>query len=53
VYDAFKRAAADSDNFIVGLANSRPGGERNYRKLNLLDFDAVSTFIRETKPDCE
>jgi len=49
VFDAFAREAAD--HTVVGLANSRTGGERNHRKLNLLDFDAVSTFIRETKPD--
>jgi hypothetical protein len=51
VFDAFAREAAD--HTVVGLANSRTGGERNHRKLNLLDFDAVSTFIRETKPDCK
>jgi hypothetical protein len=51
VFDAFKRAAAD--NTVIGLANSRSGGERNHHKLNLLDFDAVSTFFRETKPDCK
>jgi len=49
VFDSFKRAAAD--NTVIGLANSRSGGERNHRKLDLLDFDAVSTFFRETKPD--
>ena len=51
VFDAFKRAAAD--NTVVGLANSRSGGERNHRKLDLLNFDAVSTFFREAKPDCK
>jgi hypothetical protein len=51
VFDAFARVAAN--HTVVGLANSRAGGERNHRKLNLLDFDAVSTFIREAKPDCK
>jgi len=49
VWDAF--ATASTDHTVIGLANSRPGGERNHRKLNLLDFDAVSTFFREVKPN--
>jgi len=51
VWDAFARAGAD--HTVIGLANSRPGGERKHRKLNLLDSDTVSTFFRETKPNCE
>jgi len=51
VWDAFARAGAD--HTVIGLANSRPGGERNHRKLNLLDSDTVSTVFREIKPNCE
>jgi hypothetical protein len=51
VWDAFARAGADPT--VIGLANSRPGGERNHRKLNLLDSDTVSTFFRDIKPNCE
>lgn len=51
MWDAF--ATASTDHTVIGLANSRPGGERNHRELNLLDFDAVSTFFREVKPNCE
>jgi nucleoside-diphosphate-sugar epimerase len=54
VYDSFAQAgAADHTHTVLGLANSRPGGERNHRKLNLLDSDAVSTFIRQTAPNCK
>jgi len=49
VWDAFARAGAD--HTVIGLANSRPGGERNHRKLNLLDSDTVSTVFREIKPN--
>ena len=51
MWDAFARAGADPT--VIGLANSRPGGERNHRKLNLLDSDTVSTFFRDIKPNCE
>jgi len=51
VYDAFAQTGADHTHTVLGLANSRPGGERNHRKLNLLDSDAVSTFIRQTAPN--
>jgi len=51
VWDAFARAGAD--HTVIGLANSRPGGVRNHRKLNLLDSDTVSTVFREIKPNCE
>jgi len=56
VFDAFARAkspAGDTDHAVIGLAHSRPGGKRNLHKLNLLDPDAVSTFFRDAKPDCE
>ncbi|KAH9074188.1 NAD-P-binding protein [Lactarius deliciosus] len=33
------------------LAHSRPGGERNLHKLDLLDSAAVSTFFRDAKPN--
>ncbi|KAI0298694.1 NAD-P-binding protein [Multifurca ochricompacta] len=49
VFGAFARA--DAGHTVIGLANSRPGGERDLRKLNLLDSDAVSTFIRDAKPN--
>jgi len=49
VFDAFARA--DTGHTVIGLANSRPGGGRSLRKLNLLDSDDVSTFIRDTKPN--
>ncbi|KAI0000202.1 NAD-P-binding protein [Russula compacta] len=49
VFDAFARAVAR--HTVIGLANSRPGGERNHHKLNLLDSDSVSSFFRETKPN--
>jgi nucleoside-diphosphate-sugar epimerase len=52
VWDAFARAPG-ADNTVIGLANSRSGGERNHRQLNLLDTDAVSTFFREAKPNCK
>jgi len=55
VFDAFATAhkAGDTtdDHAVIGLANSRSGGERNLRKLNLLDPDAVSTFFRDAKPN--
>ena len=51
MFDAFARA--DTGHTVIGLANSRPGGGRSLRKLNLLDSDDVSTFIRDTKPNCE
>ncbi|KAN0131652.1 hypothetical protein V8E53_010494 [Lactarius tabidus] len=53
VFDAFaKNAPRDSDDHtVIGLANSRPGGNRNLHKLDLLDTDAVSTFFRDAKPN--
>lgn len=53
VFDAFaKNMPGDSDDHaVIGLANSRPGGDRNLHKLNLLDADAVSTFFRDAKPN--
>jgi nucleoside-diphosphate-sugar epimerase len=51
VFDAFERT--DAGHTVVGLANSRPGGARNLRQLDLLDSDNVSTFIRDIKPNCE
>jgi hypothetical protein len=55
VFDAFaKNAPRDSDDHtVIGLANSRPGGNRNLHKLDLLDTDAVSTFFRDAKPNCK
>ena len=50
---AYKAGDTTDDHAIIGLALSRPGGERNLRKLNLLDSDAVSTFFRDIKPNCE
>ncbi|KAI9507582.1 NAD-P-binding protein [Russula earlei] len=49
VFDAFA-SRADAAHTVIGLAHSRPGGERNLRALNLLDSDAVSALIRDTKP---
>lgn len=55
VFDAFaKNTTGDTDDHaVIGLANSRPGGDRNLHKLNLLDTDAVSTFFRDAKPNCK
>ena len=60
VFDAFTSThttAGDTDDrdhhAVIGLAHSRPGGDRNLHKLNLLDSDAVSTFFRDAKPNCE
>ncbi|KAH9171349.1 NAD-P-binding protein [Lactarius sanguifluus] len=57
VFDAFAgahTAVGDTDphdQAVIGLAHSRPGGERNLHKLNLLDSAAVSTFFRDAKPN--
>ncbi|KAH9061084.1 NAD-P-binding protein [Lactarius vividus] len=57
VFDAFAgahTAVGDTDHHdhaVIGLAHSRPGGERNLHKLNLLDSAAVSTFFRDAKPN--
>ncbi|KAI9458656.1 NAD-P-binding protein [Lactarius psammicola] len=56
VFDAFastQTAAGDTDDrhTVIGLAHSRPGGERNLHKLNLLNSDAISTFFRDAKPN--
>ena len=57
MFDAFASAHKAGDNTddhaVIGLAHSRPGGDRNLRKLNLLDSDAASTFFRDAKPNCE
>ncbi|KAH9973873.1 NAD-P-binding protein [Lactifluus volemus] len=49
VYDAFARA--DAGHTVIGLANSRSGGIHNLSRLDLLNSDDVSTFIRDTKPN--
>ncbi|KAH9039199.1 NAD-P-binding protein, partial [Lactarius hengduanensis] len=58
VFDAFAgahTAVGDTDHHhdhaVIGLAHSRPGGERNLHKINLLDSAAVSTFVRDAKPN--
>ncbi|KAF8260819.1 NAD-P-binding protein [Lactarius quietus] len=51
VFDAFAGASNTDHYEVIGLAHSRPGGDRNLHKLNLLDTDAVSTFFRDAKPN--
>ena len=56
VFDAFAKNTPEdtaNDHAVIGLANSRSGGDRNLHKLNLLDTDAVSTFFRDAKPNCK
>ena len=57
MFDAFtsthKAGDNTDDHVVIGLAHSRPGGDRNLRELNLLDSYAVSTFFRDAEPNCE
>lgn len=57
VFDAFASAHTPDDTddhvLVIGLAHSRPGGNRNLHKLNLLDTDATSTFFLDAKPNCK
>jgi hypothetical protein len=56
VFDAFASTHSPDDTddpIVIGLAHSRPGGNRNLHKLNLLDTDTISTFFRDVKPNCK